>query len=164
MVEAPQVLVDQQMDQRDEAIRLRISSAESNAWKSTEALNQKETSRRFAELNENCKRTFELHLWKNVPRLVQRYQGNCGRRITEDCFLVVKSFGTSRWTDKSGHEWSNLDRSTFEKNCLQNFDSENHDGSSQVFEYCYITVYQKCKGQLSEAKNRFLIGLRLYFQ
>ena len=152
------------MDQRDEAIRLRISSAESNTWKSTEALNQKESSRRFADLNGNCKRTFELYLWKDVPRLVQRYQGNCGRRITEDCFLAVKSFGTSRWTDKSEHEWSNLDRSTFEKNCLQNFDSENHDGSSQVFEYSYITVYQKCKGQLSEAKNRFLIGLGLYFQ
>ena len=124
----------------------------------------KKSSRRFADLNGNCKRTFELHLWKDVPRLVQRYQGNCGTRITEDCFLAVKSFGTSRWTDKSEHEWSNLDRSTFEKNCLQNFDSENHDGSSQVFEYSYITVYQKCKGQLSEAKNRFLIGLGLYFQ
>ena len=148
------------MDQRDEGIRLRISSAESNTWKSTETLNQKKSSRRFADLNGDCKKAFELHLWKDVPRLVQRYQGNCGRRITEDCFLVMKSFGTSRWTDKSGNERSNLDQSTFEKNCLQNFDSENHDGSSQVFEYSYITVDQKCKGQLSEAKNRF----GLYFQ
>ena len=164
MTEAPQAFVDRQMDQRDEGICLRISSARSNTWKSTETLNQKKSSRRFADLNGNCKKTFELHLWKDVPRLVLRYQGNCGRRITEDCFLVVKSFATSRWTDKSGNERSNLDQSTFEKNCLQNFDSENHDGSSQVFQYSYITVDQKCKGQLSEAKNRFLIGLGLYFQ
>ena len=48
----------------------------------------------------------------------------------------------------------------FEKNCLQNFDSENHYEPSQS----YITVDQKCKDKLSEAENRFLIGLGLNFQ
>ena len=55
------------------------------------------------------------------------------------------------------------DRSTFEKNCLQDFDAENHYGSSQVVEYSRVTFDQKCKGQLSEAKTRILIGLVLYF-
>ena len=67
------------MDQRDEAIRLRISCPELNPWKSTETLNLREISRRFADLNGNCKKTFELHLSKDVTRLVQRYQGNCER-------------------------------------------------------------------------------------
>ena len=75
----------------------------------------------------------------------------------------MKSFGISRWTDKTGNEKSNLDQSTFEKNCLQNFDSENHEASSQVFEYSHITLGQKCKSQLSEAKNRILMGLGQVF-
>ena len=52
----------------------------------------------------------------------------------------------------------------FGKSCLQNFDSENHYGPSQSFDYSRITVYQKCKDQSSEAENRFLIGLGLNFQ
>ena len=52
----------------------------------------------------------------------------------------------------------------FEKNCLQNVDSENHYGPSQIFDYSRIIVDQKCKDQLSEAENRFLIGLGLNFQ
>ena len=88
--EAPQILVDRQRDQRDEGIRLRISnSPKSTTWRSTEAQNQGEGSIRFADPDRNRKKTFELHLRKDVPRLVQRCQGNCGKRITEDCFLVV---------------------------------------------------------------------------
>ena len=70
--EATQVLVDQQRDQRDEEICLRISkSPVSNTWRSTEVQNQGESSMRFADPDMNLKKTFELHLWKDVPRLVQ---------------------------------------------------------------------------------------------
>ena len=121
---------------------------------------------RFADPDMNLKKRFELRLRKDVPRLVHRCQGNCGKQITEDCFLVVKSFGTSRLTDKNGNERSKFGPMYlhFEKNCLQNFDSENHYGPSQSFDYSRITVYQKCKDQSSEAENRFLIGLGLNFQ
>ena len=107
--------------QRDEGIRLRISkSPESNTWRSAEAQNQGEISMRFADPDMNLKKRFELHLRKDVPRLVHRCQGNCGKQITEDCFLVVKSFGTSRLTDKNGNERSKFGPMYlhFEKNCL----------------------------------------------
>ena len=52
----------------------------------------------------------------------------------------------------------------FEKNFLQNFDSENHYGPSQSLDYSHTTFDQKCKDQLSEAENRFLIGLGPNFQ
>ena len=52
----------------------------------------------------------------------------------------------------------------FEKNCLQNFELENYYGPSQSFDYSSITVDQKCKGQLSDAENRFFIGLGVNFQ
>ena len=69
--EAPQILVDRQRDQRDEGIRLRISkSPKSTTWRSTEAQNQGEGSIRFADPDRNRKKTFELHLRKDVPRLV----------------------------------------------------------------------------------------------
>ena len=165
--EAPQVLVGRQRDQRDQGIRLRISnSPESNTWRSTEVQNQGQSSMRFADPDRNRKKTLELNLRKDVPRLVQRCQGNCGKRITEDCFLVVKSFGTSRWTDKNGNKRFKFGQMYlhFEKNCLQNFDLENHYGPSQSFDYSRVTVDQKCKGQLPEAENIFLIGLSLNFQ
>ena len=144
---APQILVGWQRDQRDEGIHLRISkSPESNIWRSTEAQNQGESSMRFADPDMTLKKTFELHLWKDVPRLVQQCQGNCGKRITEDYFLVVKSFGTSRWTDKNRNDRSKFGPMYlhFEKNCLQNFHSENHYRPFQSFDYSCITVDQKC--------------------
>ena len=50
--------------------------------------NQGESSMRFADPDMNLKKKrFELHLWKEVPRLVYQRQGNCGKQITEDCFL-----------------------------------------------------------------------------
>ena len=105
--EAPQVFVDQQRDQRDERIRLRISkSVESNTWWSAKVQNQGGCSMRFADPDMNLKKTFELHLRKDVPRLVHQCRGNCRMQITEDCFLVVKSLGTSRWTDTNGNERS----------------------------------------------------------
>ena len=165
--EAPQALVDQQRDQRDEGIRLRISkSPESNTWRSAEVQNQRESSTRSADPDMNLKKRFELHLWKDLPRLVHRCQRNCGKQITEDFVLVVKFFGTSRWADKNGSERFKFGPMYlhFGKNCLQNFDSENHYGPSQSFDYSRITVYQKCKDQSSEAENRFLIGLGLNFQ
>ena len=150
MREAPQVLIDWQRDQRDEGIQLRIcKSPKSNTWRSTEAQNQGESSMRFVDPDMNLKKTFELHLMKDVPRLVQRCQGNCGKQITEDCFLVVKSFGTSRWTEKIWNKRSKFGPMYlhFEKNCLQNFQND-----------------QNCKDQYSEVENRFLIGLGLNFQ
>ena len=85
--EAPQVLVDRQRDQRDEGIRLRISkSPESNTCRSTEAQKQGESSMRFCDPDRNRQKTFELYLRKDVLRMVQRCQGNCGKRITKDCF------------------------------------------------------------------------------
>ena len=101
---------------------------------------------RFADTDMTLKKTFELHLWKDVPRLVQQCQGNCGKRITEDYFLVVKSFGTSRWRDKNRNDRSKFGPMYlhFEKNCLQNFHSENHYRPFQSFDYSCITVDQKC--------------------
>ena len=125
--EAPQVLVDRKRDPRVEGIHLRIpKSPESNTWGSTEAQIKGESSMRFANPDGNRKKTFELHLWKNVSRLVQRCQGNCRKPITKDCFGTMYLH--------------------FEKNWLQSFGLENHHGPSQSFLYSRITVNQKCKG------------------
>ena len=77
-----------------------------NTWRSAKVQNQGRCSMRFADPDMNLKKTFELHLLKDVPRLVHQCRGNCGMLITEDCFLVVKSLGTSRWTDTNGNERS----------------------------------------------------------
>ena len=112
--EAPQALVDQQRDQRDEGIRLRISkSPESNTWRSAEVQNQRESSTRFADPDMNLKRRFELHLRKDLPRLVHRCQGNCGKQITEDCVLILNSLEQADGQTKTETKDPNLDRCTF---------------------------------------------------
>ena len=156
--ETPQVLVDRQRDQRNEGIPLRISkSSESYTWRSTEA--------RLADPNRNRKTTFELHLRKDVPRLVQRCQRNCGKEITED-WLFGSEILWNKQMDRQKQEgktqiWTDVP-SLWEK-LPSKLWFRNSYGASQSFDYGRITVDQKCKDQLSEAENRFITGLGLTF-
>ena len=86
-----------------------------------------------------------MHLQKDVPN--SSMLGELWEENSEDCFLVLKSFGTSWWTDKNGNERYKFGPMYlhFEKNCLQNFDSENPYGPSQNFDYSGITFGLKQK-------------------
>ena len=42
----------------------------------------------------------ELNLREILPKTVSRYQGSCEKNITLTDAMLIKSFGTRRWTDK----------------------------------------------------------------
>ena len=74
--------------------------------------------------------------------------GELWEENSEDCFLVLKSFGTDKnETGPNGNERYKFGPMYlhFEKNCLQNFDSENPYGPSQSFDYSGITFGLKQK-------------------
>ena len=41
----------------------------------------------------------ELNLRQVLPKTVSRYQRNCGKKITQNDGMLIKSYRTTRWTD-----------------------------------------------------------------
>ena len=102
---------------------------------------------------------FQLHLQKDVPAVVRKCQGNCGKKLGMDNFLVVKSFGKTTWTDKKGNKKSKFGPlyMHFDRACLENFDSENFHGPSKKFDYSRIKAEEKCVSQLGDSEIQFLV-------
>ena len=106
--EPPTVFVDRKEEQQEEGsqdLRLKfIQSPKSQTWKALGSSSQEEI--RFSDPNEKRPKVFELHLRKDVPKLVKKCQGKCGWKIEQDCFAVVSSYGKNTWTDSNGNEHS----------------------------------------------------------
>ena len=78
-----------------ENIRPYISkSPATNEWKSSPSEIENSNNIRFPDPCNDQPKIFELHMKKDLSKLVKRYQGNCGRVISNDGVLVVKSYGT----------------------------------------------------------------------
>ena len=43
---------------------------------------------------------FELHLRQFLQKTVSRCQRKCGKKITQDDGMLIKTYGNTRWTDK----------------------------------------------------------------
>ena len=43
---------------------------------------------------------FELNLKQLLSKTVPRWRGNCGKKITQNNGMLIKTYGTTRWTDK----------------------------------------------------------------
>ena len=121
--------------------------------------------KRFQDPDQEQGKAFELHLRKDLPKLVKKCQGQCGKQITDKCFLLVKSFGTIHWTDNSGNSCSRFGPMYihFDRKCLEQFDTEESYGPSKRFDYSRITVAEKCKQQLKSDEKQFLTNLGIQF-
>ena len=122
--EPPTVFVDrveEQQEKGSQELRLKFAkSPESQTWKASGSSSQEEI--RFSDPNKKRPKVFELHLQKDVPKLVKKCQGKCGRKIEQDCFAVVRSYGESTWTDSNGSDSSEFGPLYihFERKCLEN--------------------------------------------
>ena len=163
----PDLLVDrlENGNEEEEGIRLTISkSPSSNTWHASASQSQAQ-SLRFQDPDQEQGKAFELHLRKDLPKLVKKCQGQCGKQITDKCFLLVKSFGTIHWTDNSGNSCSRFGPMYihFDRKCLEQFDTEESYGPSKRFDYSRITVAEKCKQQLKSDEKQFLTNLGIQF-
>ena len=162
-VSKPIEIVVDRADKDESSIVMKISKVPgSKGWESTTSQSsQMQINNPDAEVP----KSFELHLRKDVPLTVQRCQGNCGKKISKEDFMVVRSYGTSKWTDKNGNEQSRFGPMYihFERKCLEQFDTEEVYGLLNKFDYSKIRCDEKCLSKLSQAEKDFLLklGVRL---
>ena len=102
---------------------------------------------------------------KDLSKLVKRCQGNCGRVISNDGVLVVKSYGTIQQRETNETEKSRLGPIYihFQEKCLRGYDKDTYYGPGKRFDYSVIRVDEKCLTQLPNAEKNFLKNLDLKF-
>ena len=110
----------------------------------------------------------ELHFRKDLSRLIEKCHGNCGRKIKPtDTGLLVKTYGTSRWTDKTtGAEQSRYGPQYVhcENDCLKRFDSKTYYEKDDDFNYSKITISQAVQQQCNDTTEKgFLKGIGVRF-
>ena len=94
---------------------------------------------RFPNPRQVLEKAFELHLRKDLPGLIKKCQGMCGKVIRpNDNGMLANSYGTSTWTDrKAGQEKSKFGPMYihFNSQCLETIDRENNYGPGKCFDY-----------------------------
>lgn len=144
-----------------------INAGPSNCDVSQSAAENSQIHLRFSDPRIDPEKQFELHFRKDLPRLIKKCQGMCGKTIKPDSNdMVIKSYGTSTWTDRS----SGTERSKFgpmyihfNQKCLENFDSEKHYGPGSRFDYRRVQVNKETQDTLKESEKKFLTDLGVTF-
>ena len=108
---------------------------------------------RFPDPRQVLEKAFELHLRKDLPGLIKKCQGMCGKVIRpNDNGMLANSYGTSTWTDrKAGQEKSKFGPMyiQFNSQCLETFDRENNYGPGKCFDYKRIQIDSKIQEKLT---------------
>lgn len=165
--EQPTIFVDhvkEQQEERSQNLRLKfVNSPESQIWKASSHSIQHEIS--FCYPNEKPPKVFEIHLVKDVPKLVKKCQGKCGQNIEQDCFAFVRSYGESTWIDCNGNENSEFGPLFihFERKCIEKFDDDVCYRPTLSFDFSKIKIDTKCKIQLTENERNFLFTIGIAF-
>ena len=108
---------------------------------------------------------FELNLRQFLPKTMSRCQGNCGKKITQNDGMLIKTYGTTRWTNKkTGKEMSKYGAMYihFNETCLKRHTKKYHR-PDEKFDYSIITLADKTRNNLSNEEKDFLIGLGINF-
>ena len=108
---------------------------------------------------------FELNLRQFLPKTMSRYQGNCGKKITQNDGMLIKTSGTTRWTDKkTGKEMSKYGPmyTHFNETCLKGH-TKKYYRPDEKFDHSIITLADETCNNLSHEEKYFLIGLCIKF-
>ena len=89
-----------------------------------------------------------------VPRLVQRFQGDCGVKLStadEGDYLLVKSYGTSTFSikDETGSKYGPL-YIHFKSECLKEYAHQKHDVFSKEFPLSLVTINEAAQKKLPD--------------
>ena len=99
---------------------------------------------RFQDPRVSPSKEFVQHfLRKHLPQNITKCQGRCGKSIGNEDEMIIRSYGTSAWTNKvTGRENSKYGPVYlhFNERCLKNLDDENYYGPGQAFNYSLVTV------------------------
>ena len=97
--------------------------------------------------------------------MISKCQGRCGKNITPNDILIVRTSGKTSSTDKKTDQQRGKFGPMhlhFQENCLKNFGEKDHTtGKSFVFEK--IEIDEGAKRKLTEEDLEFLKSLRIYW-
>ena len=117
----------------------------------------------FNDPRKKPKQEYSLHLRKNLPKLISKCQGRCGKDISPNDILIVKTSGKTSWSDKKTGQQKEKFGPTylhFEEDSLKNFGEKEYIiGESFMFEK--IKIDEKTKRELTEEDLEFLKSLRI---
>ena len=108
---------------------------------------------------------FELNLRQSLPKTVSRCQGNCGKKITQNDGLLIKTYGTTRGTNKkTGKEMSKYGPMYihFNEACLKRHTKKYYRPDERL-DYSIITLADQTRNNLSDEEKDFLTGFGIKF-
>ena len=122
---------------------------------------------KFSDPWKNPEQQFELYFRKDLPRLVMKCPGQCGKSIRPvDDGLLVRSCGTSSWMDrKNGVSKSKCGKMYihFNQKCFEAFDSKNFYGTDRHFDFKRVAVDKPTQEEVTKAERDLLIQFEVAF-
>ena len=108
---------------------------------------------------------FELNLRQFLPKTVSRCQGNCGKKITQNDGMLIKTYGTTRWIDKKtenkmtkyGPMYIHFNETYLKRHTKKYYRPD------EKLDYSIITLADELRNNLSDEQKDFLIGLSIKF-
>ena len=100
---------------------------------------------------------FELNLRQFLPKTVSRCRGNCGKKITQNDGMLIKTCGTTRWANKkTGKEMSKYGPMSihFNETCLKRH-TKKYYRPDQKFDYSIIILAGEARNNLSDEEKDF---------
>ena len=91
----------------------------------------------FAYFRTEQPSVYEFHLRQFLSKSIARCQASCGKKIDQKDTMQIKSYGTTRWTDrKTGKEMGKHGPMYihFNKHFLKNFDYKKFYAPDESFE------------------------------
>ena len=122
-----------------------------------------ESSISFKDPREKAQKEYELHLRSKLPSTVSKCRGKCGKKISTDDVLVVRSYGNVSWTDKKTGELKQRYGPMyihFKEECLKAF-SDVFYAPGDSFDFSVIVIDAKSKAEMSKADVVFLQNMNI---
>ena len=102
---------------------------------------------------------FELHLRSNLPKSVSRCQGKCGKPILPTDVMLVKSYRSTSWTDKTTRKEKTCYGPLhihFKEECLKIFDSDSFYAPGEQFPFQKIKIDKATKEKLKDSEILYM--------
>ena len=108
----------------------------------------------------------ELHLRNKLSKKISKCQRKCGKPISDKDFMIIRTYGSSSYTDKESRKNKCKYGSMyirFEGKCLKAFDSEKFYLPNENFDYSSIVVYRDTLDCLKPSEKNLLsqMGVKL---
>ena len=112
----------------------------------------------FSNPRKKPEQEYSFHLRKNLLKLISKCRGRCGKNITPNAILIVKTSGKTSWKNKkTGQQREKFGPMYlhFQEDCLKNFGEKDYT-TGELFAFEKIKIDETTKNELNEEDLEFL--------